>query len=262
VQEEYVNEILQCVFIDYSKCGSLQQGYLYQLCYHIYLSNASPISHRRHQEKLDRETHEGDGNRVDIKKLLKSPRGYELIPGSGKRYRVHIDGYDFLDFLRCTSSPLKRKKACPKAPREEFIYTHNDGVLVGMRYNNWKIVFHEQRAEGFDVWQDPFISLRAPKIFNLRSDPFEKADHESDYYTDWCFRRIFALAPAQVGVYKFLNSFREFPPRQIPPSFSVDVDIRDIVDKCGTADEPLSDNSACFPLPKDSPDPRLPGYGG
>lgn len=198
---------------------------------------------------------EAAGERIDIKALLKTEGGYELIPGSGKKYYVHLDGYDFLDHFRCATEPCV-------APRQEFIYTNDDGVLIGIRYNDWKLVFHEQRAEAVEVWQDPFVPLRMPKIFNLRTDPFEKADHESDFYADWRFRRIFLLAPAQVAVYQFLNSFQAFPPRQSPPSFSVDVNVDDIIEKCGTADEPLPDNSECFPLPSGSSEPQLPGYGG
>jgi len=204
---------------------------------------------------------EADGKRINIKARLKKPKGYALEPG-GKAYRVHLDGYDFLDYFRCVNGFQKSKKACPESPRKEFIYTNDDGVLVGMRYDQWKIVFHEQRSEAMDVWQDPFTALRLPKIFNLRSDPFEKADHESNYYADWRFRRLFLLTPAQVGVYKFLNSFKEFPPRQSPPSFSVDIDIKDIIEKCGTADEPLLSNKDCFPLPSDNRPVPLPGFGG
>jgi len=201
---------------------------------------------------------EAAGNRIDVKAKLKKRRGYNL---GDKRYRVHLDGYDFLDYFRCANDPQPSSKLCSEEPpRKEFMYANDDGVLVGMRYDNWKIVFHEQRSDGFDVWQDPFTALRVPKIFNLRSDPFERADNESDFYTGWRFNRTFLLTPAQVGVYKFLNSFKEFPPRQTPPSFSVNIDVKDIIEKCGTADEPVEDNSECFPLPKDGP--HLPSISG
>ena len=84
-----------------------------------------------------------------------------------KTFKVHLDGYNITDAL-AGKSP---------SPRHEFFYFNDDGSLVGLRYDQWKIVFAEQRAEGFDVWQEPFVPLRLPKIFNLRSDPFEKADH-------------------------------------------------------------------------------------
>ena len=200
---------------------------------------------------------EADGNRIDIKTKLKSKDGFAF---NGKSYRVHLDGYDFLDYFRCINSDGTDK--CGKAPRDEFIYTNDDGVLVAMRYDQWKVVFHEQRADAFDVWQDPFVALRVPKIFNLRSDPFEKADHESSFYDGYRFNRIFLLTPAQVGVYKFLSSFKEFPPRQSPPSFSIDIDIKDIIEKCGTADDPKLINKECFQLPNNGDAVPLPGVGG
>ena len=90
-----------------------------------------------------------------------------------KTFKVHLDGYNITDSL-AGKSPN---------PRHEFFYFNDDGSLVGLRYDQWKIVFAEQRAHGFDVWQEPFVPLRVPKIFNLRSDPFEKADHEGMGYT-------------------------------------------------------------------------------
>ncbi len=200
---------------------------------------------------------EAAGNRIDIKAKLKKHGGYKF---GEETYHVHLDGYDFLDYFRCVNGFQPPEEVCPESPRKEFIYTNDDGLLVGMRYDQWKIVFHEQRADAFDVWQDPFTALRVPKIFNLRSDPFEKADHESDFYTGWRFNRAFLLTPAQVEVYKFLSSFKEFPPRQAPPSFSININVKDIIEKCGTVEEPLEDNSECFPLPKDGP--HLPAISG
>ncbi len=97
-----------------------------------------------------------------------------------------------------------------------------EGSLVGLRYDNWKVVFQEQRAHGFDVWQEPFVPLRLPKIFNLRSDPFEEADHIAMDYGHWRIDRAFLLVPAQEYVAKYLATFQEFPPSQKVGSFSLD----------------------------------------
>jgi len=129
-----------------------------------------------------------------------------------KSFKVHLDGYNITDAL-AGKSP---------SPRHEFFYFNDEGSLVGLRYDQWKIVFAEQRAEGMDVWQDPFVPLRLPKIFNLRSDPFETADHEGMDYKRWRVERTFLLVPAQQYVGKFLATFKEFPPSQKPGSFSLD----------------------------------------
>lgn len=139
-------------------------------------------------------------------KLLK---GYKA---GGKTFKVHLDGYDLSDFL----------KGKGPDPRKEFFYFNDDGSLVALRYNQWKLVFAEQRAHGFDVWQDPFVTLRLPKLFNLRSDPFETADHEGMDYDRWRLEHIFLLVPAQQYVGQFLATFKEFPPRQKAGSFSLD----------------------------------------
>ena len=107
-------------------------------------------------------------------------------------------------------------------PRKEFIYFVDDGSLVGFATMQWKIVFAEQRAHGLDVWQDQFEPLRLPKLFNLRSDPFETADEEGMDYERWRVEHLFVLVPAQAYVAKFLETFKEFPPRQKPGSFSID----------------------------------------
>jgi arylsulfatase len=130
----------------------------------------------------------------------------------GKTYKVHLDGYNITDALAGKSA----------GPRKEFFYFNDDGSLVGLRYNQWKVVFAEQRAEGLDVWQEPFVQLRLPKLFNLRSDPFETADHEGMDYERWRVERVFVMVPAQQYVGQFLGTFKEFPPRQKPGSFSID----------------------------------------
>jgi len=129
-----------------------------------------------------------------------------------KTFKVHLDGYDIKDAL-AGKSP---------SPRHEFFYFGDDGSLVGLRYNQWKIVFAEQRAHGMDVWEEPFVTLRLPKLFNLRSDPFETADHEGMDYDRWRVEHVFVLVPAQEYVGAFLETFKEFPPSQKPGSFSLD----------------------------------------
>jgi arylsulfatase A-like enzyme len=129
-----------------------------------------------------------------------------------KTFKVHLDGYNITDALAGKSL----------SPRKEFFYWSDDGSLVALRYDNWKLVFAEQRAHGFDVWQEPFVTLRLPKLFNLRSDPFEVADHVGMDYKHWRIDRVFLLVPAQEYVGKFLATFKEFPPSQKPGSFSLD----------------------------------------
>jgi arylsulfatase len=129
-----------------------------------------------------------------------------------KTFKVHLDGYDITDYLAGNGED----------PRKEFIYFVDDGSLVGLRYNQWKIVFAEQREESLDVWQEPFVPLRLPKLFNIRSDPFETADHEGMDYERWRVEHLFVMVPAQAYVAKFLETFKDYPPRQKPGSFSID----------------------------------------
>ena len=130
----------------------------------------------------------------------------------GKTFKVHLDGYNVTDAL-AGKSP---------SPRHEFFYFNDDGSLVALRFDQWKLVFAEQRGHGMDVWQDPFVPLRLPKLFNVRSDPFETADHEGMDYDRWRMEHIFLLVPAQQYVARFLATFKEFPPSQKPGSFSLD----------------------------------------
>ena len=130
----------------------------------------------------------------------------------GMTYKVHLDGYNLLPALK-GEAPW---------PRREFIYWTDDGSVAALRYDNWKMVFLEQRGHGFDVWQEPFVTLRLPKLFNLRTDPFERADHEGMGYPQWRIDRAFLIAPAGAYVAEWLQSFREFPPRQKPGSFNLD----------------------------------------
>ena len=127
-------------------------------------------------------------------------------------YKVHLDGYDLAPALK-GEAPW---------PRREVIYWTDDGSVAALRYDAWKMVFLEQRGHGFDVWQEPFVQLRLPKLFNLRTDPFERADHEGMGYAQWRIDRAFLIAPASVYVAQWLQSFRDFPPRQKPGSFNLD----------------------------------------
>ncbi len=129
-----------------------------------------------------------------------------------KTFKVHLDGYNVTDAF-AGKGPN---------PRHEFFYFNDDGSLVALRFNQWKLVFQEQRAHGFDVWEEPFVTLRLPKLFNLRTDPFEEADHIAMDYGHWRIDRVFLLVPAQQYVGKFLATFKEFPPSQEVGSFSLD----------------------------------------
>jgi arylsulfatase A-like enzyme len=127
---------------------------------------------------------------------------------------VHLDGYNLLPYLTGKES---------KSPRIEFFYFSDDGDLVALRYDNWKMVFMEQRVIGtLQIWAEPFVRLRVPKIFNLRTDPFERADQTSNTYYDWLLDHAFLLVPAQGVVADFLATFKKFPPRQKAASFTVD----------------------------------------
>ena len=134
------------------------------------------------------------------------------MPVGSKTFKVHLDGYNLTDAL-AGNLP---------SPRHEFFYFNDEGSLVALRYDQWKIVFAEQRAIGLDVWRDPMVPLRFPKLFNLRSDPFESADHDGMDYKRWRIEHAFVLVPAQQYVGQFLATFKEFPPSQRPGSFSLD----------------------------------------
>lgn len=132
---------------------------------------------------------------------------------NGRQYKVHLDGYNWMPYLTGETD---------KGPREDFFYWNDDGNLVALRYKDWKLVFMEQRGHGFDTWVEPWETLRVPKLFNLRRDPFERADHESEYYRDWWVRRAYAFVPAQAYVMKYLKTFQEFPRRAKPATFGLD----------------------------------------
>ena len=130
-----------------------------------------------------------------------------------RTYKVHLDGYDLAPALKGTAP----------WPRKEFIYWTDDGSVAALRYGNWKVTFLKQEAEGLKVWQEPFTELRAPLITNLRMDPFERAEEENAMgYQRWYLDRMFLIAPAAGHVGQWLQSFREFPPRQKPGSFNLE----------------------------------------
>jgi arylsulfatase len=206
----------------------------------------------------------------DRKEPIKEPiptNKYEEFADENKG--VHLDGYNFLPYLTETKSSLitedpDKFKFCHDintetrqpngndpdiicSPRHQFVYLTDDGYPAAMRYDDWKLLFSEQRAEGFNVWEEPFVELRVPKLFNLRRDPFEKAYVESDNYVDWRFRRIFLIGDMQIRLKEFLDTFKgdQYPPRQRPATLSVkymvDEILKDIQKTYDTGDqsEPL-----------------------
>ena len=141
-------------------------------------------------------------------KLLK---GYKV---GDLTYKVHLDGDNLVPYLTGQTE---------KSPRESFLYCNDDQQLTALRYDNWKLVFMEQRVQGtLRIWAEPFVTLRIPKIFNLRTDPYERADITSNTYYDWLLDHAFQLVPAQEFVGKFLMTFKEFPQRQKATSFNLD----------------------------------------
>jgi arylsulfatase A-like enzyme len=141
---------------------------------------------------------------------------------SGTTFKVHLDGYNQLDYLTGQQ---------PKSARNEFYYFNDDGDLVAMRFDDWKIVFEEQRAPGgFAVWQDPFVTLRVPKMFNLRMDPYERADIVSDQYSDWLVKNDYVVGEGMLKSAGFLETFVQYPPSQPPASFNIE-GIRKSVDE-------------------------------
>jgi arylsulfatase A-like enzyme len=143
----------------------------------------------------------------DIKeKLLKG------VSVNGRTYRNHLDGYNLVDYLSGRTKD---------SPRNEFWYVNDDGQVVAARYQDWKAVFLENRGEAFGVWREPFTELRVPLLFNLRRDPFEKAQHNANTYDDWFLDHPFVIVPIQGLAAKFLMSMKEYPPSQTPGSFNL-----------------------------------------
>jgi arylsulfatase A-like enzyme len=145
----------------------------------------------------------------DIVEKLKG--GHEA---GDKEFKVHIDGYNLLPYLT---------GEVDESPRRGMVYFSDDGDVLAIRADNWKLVFLEQRCPGtLQVWAEPFTRLRVPKMFNLRIDPYERADITSNSYWQWMIERVFLLIYGQALATRFLDTFREFPPRQKAASFTID----------------------------------------
>jgi arylsulfatase A-like enzyme len=131
---------------------------------------------------------------------------------AGRKYRAHPDGYDMNDYLAGKTK---------ESPRKEFWYVNDDGQLVAARYQDWKVVFLENRGQAFGVWREPFTELRVPLLFNLRRDPFEKSQHNSNSYNEWFLDRPFVLVPIQGLAAQFLQTMKDYPPSQTPGAFNL-----------------------------------------
>jgi len=143
----------------------------------------------------------------DAKERLKKGDNF-----GGRTYRAHLDGYDLNDFLAGKTKD---------SPRNEFIYVNDDGQIVAVRFRDWKTVYMENRGQAFGVWREPFVELRVPLVFNLRRDPFELAQHNSNTYNDWFLDRPFIIFGTQAVATAFLKSFQEYPPSQTPGAFNL-----------------------------------------
>jgi arylsulfatase len=118
-------------------------------------------------------------------------------------------------------------------PRKEFWYFNDDGKVVAVRLGDWKGVFQENRAFAFEVWREPFTELRVPLLFNLRRDPFEKAQHNANTYNDWFLDHAFILVPMQAAAAKFAQTFIEYPPSQKPGSFNLERVVEQLKETAG-----------------------------
>ncbi|MGJ7562255.1 arylsulfatase [Variovorax sp. GB1R11] len=148
----------------------------------------------------------------------KVKKGYTI---GEKTYKVHLDGYNLLPFLAGKED---------KCPRQGFLYWSDDGEMMAMRMGKYKIVFAEQRSKGLDVWREPLSQMRIPKFFDLRSDPFERAE-ESIKYNDWFVENVFLQYAAPPLLAQWLQSFKEFPPRAKAASFSIDQVVEKLMPK-------------------------------
>jgi arylsulfatase len=161
------------------------------------------------------------GGDPDIKDKL--TKGYKA---GSMTYRVHLDGDNLVPYLTGQT---------PKSPRQSFLYFNDDQQLTALRYDNWKFVFLEQRVPGtLRIWAEPFVNLRVPKIFNLRTDPYERADVTSNTYYDWLMDHVFLLVPAQEYVAQFLATFKDYPQRQKAASFNLDEVMRTMSEAGGS----------------------------
>ena len=131
---------------------------------------------------------------------------------NGRTYKNHIDGYNLLDYLSGKSA---------ESPRHEFIYVDDGGEVAAIRVGDWKAVYLENRPHGLQIWKEPFVALRAPDLYNLRRDPFEKAKIGSNTYEDWYIDRAYLLGPMQLVASKFLMTLKDYPPSQTPGDWSL-----------------------------------------
>jgi arylsulfatase len=157
----------------------------------------------------------------DVKERLLT--GYQA---GEKQFRVHLDGYNMLPYL---SGEVK------DSPRRSFFYISDDGDIMGLRLEDWKLVLMEQRAKQLMCWLEPFVHLRAPKLFNLRRDPFERADESSNTYWDWYISHAYAVYAMQAAVAEQIDAFTKFPPRQKPGSFNLDEVMRKVSEAASSA---------------------------
>lgn len=141
-----------------------------------------------------------------------------------KTFRVHIDGFDMLPYLTGEVAD---------SPRNSFFYVSDDGDILAIRMGDWKVVLMEQRAKALACWFEPFVQLRAPKIFNLRRDPFERADESSNTYWDWVISHAYLIYGMQGLVAQQIEDFVKFPPRSKPASFNLDAVMRKLEDASG-----------------------------
>ncbi|MCA8989949.1 MAG: sulfatase-like hydrolase/transferase, partial [Planctomycetaceae bacterium] len=152
----------------------------------------------------------------DIKEKLKT--GVEL---NGRRYKNYIDGYNMLDYLKQAGTFKTIYEDQNASPRKEFIYVTDGGEVCAIRVGEWKAVYLENRAHQLQVWREPFINLRLPLVFNLRRDPFELAQHNSNTYHDWVIDRAYILGPMQTVASRFLLTLKDYPPSQTPGDWSL-----------------------------------------
>jgi arylsulfatase len=138
----------------------------------------------------------------------------------GATFKVHLDGHNQLDYL---TGKIKTD------PRTDFAYFDDDGDLVAYRHGDWKAVFEEQKKPGgFPVWYEPLTAYRIPKVFNLRMDPYERADVVSDQYDDWRVKNAYLMGWLNLKAAAFLQTFKDYPPSQVPASFTIDQVVKDI----------------------------------
>ena len=157
----------------------------------------------------------------DIKaKLLKGHKVGKMT------YKVHLDGFDMLPYLTGKTK---------ESPRNSFFYISDDGDILAIRMQDWKVVLMEQRAKTLQCWFEPFVKLRAPKIFNLRRDPFERADENSNTYWDWVISHAYIIYGMQAAVAGQIENFKKFPPRQKPASFNLDAVMRTLEESTSSA---------------------------